>query len=354
MINSLYRKGLVFAIILILIGMNAVFLTRGSITNKLSQTLTPRKFYVPKIVEPGDLVFCDNKLLTRYQKKIIERFPGYADDHGLMYAGNNRFIESSAIFPWIYYGSKGWDLCKIGVVNTGIFYLNLWATNIIYGKVKNASSSQKYNALNWAKKQLGQPYQFGYRQNWPYHKHQWWMCPNTNGTTYNPDTGTFFKEEYYDYWICTEIIWAAYKHCEGDSGIDIEATWHYDKYDDSWHWYIGPDEMLGNVDQIYLYTDGDYGYPGSNEPLVETAHVNIEKNNVTIYGMLIDDGGERCHCYVNIIGERNRYCGFFKSESIETFSYTFLRLKPGTYQWYAWAYNSLGKAQGEIKSFTIL
>ena len=304
---------------------------------------------VPSIVRSGDIAFCDIRPL------LGELVPGYANDHVLMYAGNNRFIEATPIFPWIYKGSKGWDLCKLGVLNTSIFFLNLWATNIIYGKVNNSNESQRDVAVNWAESQRGHPYQYIFNPPWPFHKHSWWSCPNTNGTTYNPDTGTYFKEEYYDYWYCTELIWAAYKHCDGNSGIDIGAIWHYDKKDDSWHWWIGAGELLNNVDQIHLYTDGDFGNPGTSEPLVESYQVDVGITNVTLHGKLIDDGDERCHCYVTLIGEGDRYRGFYNSESIETFSHSFGGLEPGTtYQWYAWAYNSLGKVVGETKNFTTL
>ena len=383
--KNIVKKGIVFGIIILFVGMNIIPLTGGLIDeDKISTDCTKEEYFVstkdidstaltnsifnrifskiftlkclsvPNVVQRGDIAFCQNRPLTRLQRLISKLTHGYAE-HALIYAGNNRFIESSAYIPWFYNGSKGWDLCKLGVSNTSIFFLNLWAKNIIYGKVINASSSQKNAAVKWAENQTRHPYQFCFDPPWPFHKHSWWGCPNTNGTTYNPDTGTYFKEEYYDYWYCTELIWAAYKHCDGNSGIDIGAIWHYDKKDDSWHWWIGAGELLNNVDQIHLYTDGDFGNPGTSEPLVESYQVDVGITNVTLHGKLIDDGDERCHCYVTLIGEGDRYRGFYNSESIETFSHSFGGLEPGTtYQWYAWAYNSLGKVVGEIKNFTIL
>ena len=220
----------------------------------------------------------------------------------------------------------------------------------------NASKSQKNAAVHWAESQIGHPYQYIYKPRWPFKKLKWWACPNSNGTAYNPDTGTYFQEKNYDYWYCTELVWASYRHCDGDSGIDIGARWCYDRHDDSWHWYIAPYDLHNNVDQIYLYTDGELtGKPGTYEPVVESDYVEVGITNATLHGKLVDDGGERCHCYVILIDEGHRYCGFYKSKSIDTFNYTFGDLNPGTtYQWYAWAYNSLGKAQGEIKSFTTL
>jgi len=123
---------------------------------------------VPSIVKRGDIAFCDNKPWTSGWRN-----PGYADDHALMYAGNNRFIEATAIFPWIYNGSKGWDLCKLGVLNTSICFLKLWATNIIYGQVINASESQRDAAVKWAESQRGHPDQYGFNPPWPLHKHEW-------------------------------------------------------------------------------------------------------------------------------------------------------------------------------------
>jgi len=330
----------------------------GSTANKDNIGLTGLTglFHVPSVVERGDIAFCQNRPLSRTQRLISKLTHGYAE-HALIYVGNNRFIESSAYIPWIFKGSMGLDLCKLGVLNTSIFLLNLWAKNIIYGKVKNASPSQKKAAVMWAENQTKSPhpYQFCFEPPGIYHKHSWWGCPNPNGTTYNPDTGTYFKEVYPDYWYCTEVIWAAYMHCNGESGLDLGAEWTYDKKDDSWHWWIGTDQMLSNVDQIYLYTDGEYGYPGTSEPLVESYQVDVGIDNVTIHGKLIDDGDERCHCYVTLISKGDKYCGFYNSGSIDTFSRLFKDLEPDTtYQWYAWAYNSLGKDVGEIKSFTTL
>ena len=382
--KNIVKKGSVFGIILLFVGMNIIPLTGGLIDeDKISTDCTKEEYFVstkdidstaltnsifnrifskiftlkclsvPKVVQRGDIAFCDVRPSLPFHK-----MPGYADDHALMYIGNNRFIESTALIPWYYNGSKGWDLCKLGVLKTGFIYLNLWATNIIYGTVINATESQRDAAIKWANEQKKHPYQFGYKPNWPFHKHQWWGCPNTNGTTYNPDTGKYFKEEYYDYWYCTELIWGAYKHCNGDSGIDLNAQWEYDKNDDSWHWYIGPDDICDDVDQIYLYTDKDItGIEGTSKPVVESDHIVIDKLNysVTLHGKLIDNGGERCHCYVTIIGEGNKYCGFYKNDSLDTFYYSFDGLKAGvTYKWYAWAYNSLGKGVGETKNFTIL
>ena len=53
------------------------------------------------------------------------------------------------------------------------------------------------------------------------------------------------------------------------------------------------------MDQIYLYTDGELtGKPGTNEPVVESDYVEVGITNATLHGKLVDDGGERCHCYV--------------------------------------------------------
>ena len=309
-------------------------------------------FCVPSIIKKGDIAFCDHNrpLLPGYRNDN-----NFANDHVLIYLGNNRFIESTAIFPCFYKGSEGWDLCKLGVRKSSFCLLNFWATNITFGTVRNVSESQRDNAVEWAKTQIRHPYQFASIPTWPYHMHSWWCCPNPNGTTYNPDTGEYFIEVYPDYWICAELLWAAYNHCNGDSGIDICAKWEYDKNDDSWHWITMPDYWLNDYEQIYLYTDGYYGNPGTGKPLVESFDVNVSLDSVTIYGKLLDDGNERCHCYIYLIGEGNRYCGFFNNNSIETFSKIIKHLTPGTtYQWYAWAYNSFGEVYGETKSFTTL
>ena len=321
------------------------------IDNKLSlDILKSGWFKVPSIVKRGDIAFCDIGPHLSGQK-----IKGFSNDHALIYAGNNRFIEATAIIPWIYKGSKGWDLCKLGVLNTSFFFLKLWATNIIFGTVRNANESQRENVISWAETQMRLPYQFGFPQSWPFKKHQWWACPNPNGTTYNPDTGEYFLEEYPDYWYCTEIIWAAYKHCNGDSGLDIGSKWEYDKNDDSWHWCSMPDYWLDDYEQIYLYTDGDFGNPGTAKPLIESYDVEVGTTSATLHGKLLDDGGERCHCYFYLIGEGNIYCRFVDRSSSETFSEEIKHLTPGTtYHWYAWAYNSFGEAYGETKSFTTL
>ena len=325
------------------------------IDNKLSShRLKTAWFKVPSIVKRGDIAFCD-------KRPWIPRGFGYDDasnfssEHALLYAGNNRFIEATAIIPWIYKGSNGWDLCMLGVLNTSYLYLNFWATNIIFGTVRKANETQRDNAVKWAETQIGHPFQFGFIPKWPFQKHQWWACPNPNGTTYNPDTGEYFIEKYPDYWYCTELIWAAYKHCNGDSGLDIGAEWEYDIDDDSWHWCSMPGYWLGDYENVYLYTDGDYGNPGTGKPLVESHDVEVGTTSAALYGKLLDDGGERCHCYIYLIGEGNNHCRFFDKTSTDTFSKMIYNLEPGTtYHWYAWAYNSFGEAYGEIKSFTTL
>jgi len=315
------------------------------------QTGNPGEFDVHSVVKKGDIAFCDYRPWLPFYNDDSN----FSNDHVSLYEGNNRFIEATVIYPWIYKGSKGWDVIKVGVLNTGFAFLNLWATNIIFGTVRNASASQRNTAVNWVETQIRQPYQFTFPPRWPFHIHEWWACSNPNGSVYNPDTGEYFIEKYPDYWYCTELVWAAYKHCNGDSGMDIGARWEYDEKDGSWHWCVTPKYLLGNYEQIYLYTDGDYGNPGTGKPNVESYDVDVGTTSATIYGKLLDDGNERCHCYISLIGEGNNYCRFVKRTTTETFSKLITHLEPGTtYQWYAWAYNSFGEAYGEIMSFTTL
>jgi hypothetical protein len=303
-------------------------------------------------VKRGDFACCEHRSFY-----IGYRNPGCCphNDHILIYYGDNKFLEATAIFPFLYKGSNGWDICKLGVLKTSFLFLNLWATNIVFGTVRNATEGQRDNAVKWAEKQLGQPYQYTRYVNWPFSEHKWWACSNRNGTMYNPDTGEYFQEKFPDYFYCTELVWAAYKHCNGDTGLDLAEKWELDIKDNSWHWCSTPDYWLSDYENIYLYTDGDYGYPGDKEPIVESYNVDVGKNNATLFGKLIDDGNERCHCFITLIGVENRYCGFYTGKSTDTFKMIFKHLEPDTtYQWYAWSYNSFGEVYGETKSFTTL
>ncbi|MCK4366079.1 MAG: PKD domain-containing protein [Thermoplasmatales archaeon] len=103
----------------------------------------------------GDIVFCDMKETTikflEKRGRAPQGIPGDFNDHVLMYIGRNRFIESS---QYIYRPLKK---AYLGVVTTPAWFLNIWATNFMYGTV-NTTQDKRNAAVEWAKSQRGTLY----------------------------------------------------------------------------------------------------------------------------------------------------------------------------------------------------
>ena len=121
----------------------------------LPQSLLLKK-HVPSFLRIGDILFCDVKTsMMNYAKELnylpLYFFPGYSNDHCMMYIGNNKFIESC---PYYFQSDTNQ---YTGVVITPYELIFLWATNITFGTV-NTSQQIRNGAVEWAKHQLGSPY----------------------------------------------------------------------------------------------------------------------------------------------------------------------------------------------------
>ena len=124
--------------------------------------------------------------IVNYLENFGYVYPGWfarSGFHCAMYIGNNRFIEAA---PYRLRPLRGE---VIGVVISPFWKIRLWATNFTYGSVET-SQKIRDDAVEWAKTQLGRPYQFDF-----------WN-PNPN-----PDDPL---DQYSSHWYCSEIIWAAY------------------------------------------------------------------------------------------------------------------------------------------------
>ncbi len=189
------KKILIFAIMLFVVLTNISDCIVGKDTFKsdeISKKELIRNYFQPKDVlnsyfpdmklKKGDLIFCDIK---PFFAKFMSGFnvPGQSNDHVAMYIGQRKVIHSAP------FG---------GVRITPLWFFNLWATNITYGRVINSSSKIRSEAIKFAKSQSLKRYQYDYR--WPANS--------------NPLDKT---DQYSKYWSCAELIWAAYFN----SGIDI-------------------------------------------------------------------------------------------------------------------------------------
>ena len=121
----------------------------------LPQSLLLKK-KVPPFLKIGDILFCDIKTSTvNYVKDFngipLYIFPGFSNDHCMMYIGNNKFIESC---PYYFQSDTNQ---YTGVVITPYELVVLWATNITFATV-NTSQRIRNGAVDWAKNQLGATY----------------------------------------------------------------------------------------------------------------------------------------------------------------------------------------------------
>jgi len=129
--------------------------------------------------------------------------------------------------------------------------LNLWATNITHGYVKNATVEQRKGAIEWTKTQRWSPYQWSWISLDNYQS--WHACPNPNGSAYDPD-GNKYYECYPDHWYCSELIWAAYLH--QSKNLSVGALWIKDEQGDgNCHWLVSPQSIRDDKINFTLYSD---------------------------------------------------------------------------------------------------
>ena len=182
-------------------------------------------------LEPGDIAF-------KHPDIFPDRFPAIID-HCLLYIKYNELTDRYVFI-------------EAGIHSSSVQYRNETKENITGGmwgsfaRVKNANSTQKQNAINFTKRQLGKKFQgefFG-------------ISADKNYNPNDVDNDAFANE-----WYCSELIWAAYYNCNnpfpeeepkdgyiyGD-GIDIDRNgW---KQNILGHTVVAPKEIANNIRHV--------------------------------------------------------------------------------------------------------
>jgi len=195
---------------------------------------------VPDQIEVGDLLFMDIKPFwcKIFPQMAAESNPGRANDHVVMYIGNNTFIESNDYSGWFF-----WK--KDGVQETHILLFALWATNLTIGKVNGADYNVRQKAVSFAINQTGCRYQWA----WPKMSNymSWHSNPNLTNTS-NPFYEKYYypEDQYVNFWTCAELVWAAYLHQEIQlDGLNLSG-------DDGEHYWVGNDSLRASENLTLL------------------------------------------------------------------------------------------------------
>ena len=189
------------------------------------------KNFIISELEPGDIAFKHPDIFPDYFPTII--------DHCLIYIEYNKSTEKYVFI-------------EAGIHNSCVQYRYETKENITgemwgpFARVRNANSTQKFNAINFTKRQLGKKFQgefFG-------------ITANKNYNPTDVDNDILANE-----WYCSELIWAAYYNCNnpfpedepeqgytyGD-GIDIDRNeW---KENILGHTVVWPMEIYNNIRDI--------------------------------------------------------------------------------------------------------
>lgn len=186
-------------------------------------------------LKPGDIAFKFPDVFPNYFPKII--------DHCLIYV---EFDKSTGLYVFI----------EANVPNKIVQYVyekESSLTKLPYGpvaRVKHANDTQKLNAIDFAKNQVGKSFQM--------------IVINKN---YNPED--INNDPYANEWYCSELIWAAYYNCNNSfpesepqlgyvygEGIDLDRNrWNKNLLNIS---IVFPREILLNrmeVSVFYLHNE---------------------------------------------------------------------------------------------------
>ena len=181
-------------------------------------------------LEPGDIAFKHPDVFPDFFPTII--------DHCLLFinydnkTGEYVFIEASMVDSKVQYKYETESELL------GPFYGP-------FAKVRYANETQKQNAIDFAKKQLGKSFQGE------------WINKN-----YNPEDTK--NDPYADEWYCSELLWASYYNCNHPfpeekpvdgyvygEGIDLDRNgWKKNIFNYS---IVAPREILYNPLKIQLY-----------------------------------------------------------------------------------------------------
>ncbi len=181
-------------------------------------------------LEPGDIAFKFPDIFPNFFPKII--------DHCLL------FIEFD-------YSTGKYVFIEANVPNEIVQYVYETESSLTkhpYGpvaRVKHANETQKDNAINFAKKQVGKSFQM--------------EVINKN---YNPED--IDNDPYANEWYCSELMWAAYYNCNNSfseseprggyvygEGIDLDRNgWNTIFFNIS---IVAPREILFNEDEVNVF-----------------------------------------------------------------------------------------------------
>lgn len=181
-------------------------------------------------LKPGDIIFKFPDVFPNYFPKII--------DHCLLFV---EFDNSTGMYVFIEANVPN------GIVQY-VFENESSLKKLPYGpvaRVKNANETQKQNAINFTKKQVGKSFQI--------------IVINKN---YNPED--FNNDPYADEWYCSELIWAAYYNCNNSfpelepqqgyiygEGIDLDRNgWNKNLINIS---IVFPREILFNRMEVSIF-----------------------------------------------------------------------------------------------------
>lgn len=183
------------------------------------------------LLQPGDIAFKHPDIFPDYFPTVI--------DHCLLFVEYN---NSNGLYLFIEAGMPH-DQVQYRYVTeaelTGPFYGP-------FVKVKHANESQKQNAIDFAKRQIGKPFQGE------------WINKN-----YNPEDT--LNDSLANEWYCSELLWAAYYNCNnpfpeqkpengyvyGD-GIDIDRNgWNKNLFLNNS--IVAPREILRNRQEVSVF-----------------------------------------------------------------------------------------------------
>jgi hypothetical protein len=181
-------------------------------------------------LEPGDIAFKHPDVFPDFFPTII--------DHCLLFI---EFDNKTGRYVFI----------EAGMASDQVQYRNETESELLgpfygpFAKVRHANVTQKQNAIDFAKRQLGKPFQGQ------------WINKN-----YNPEDTE--NDSLANEWYCSELIWAAYYNCnhpfpkqrptEGycyGEGIDLDRNgWNKNPLNYS---IVAPREILHNPFEVKMY-----------------------------------------------------------------------------------------------------